>query len=89
MTGEDDKERQQLNQCLSKEFKIKTLGQLKYFIGIEIVHFKQSIFISQQNDVTDLLQEAIKTACKVVRIPIDSNLKLGKTEEDAEVDTEM
>ena len=44
VTGNDDKERQVLNQCLAKEFEIKALGRLKYFPGIEVAHSKQGIF---------------------------------------------
>ena len=45
--GNDEKERQTLRQCLTKKFEIKELGKLKYFQGIEVVHSKQGIFISQ------------------------------------------
>ena len=47
VTGNDEKERQTLRQCLTKKFEIKELGKLKYFQGIEVVHSKQGIFISQ------------------------------------------
>ena len=47
MTGNDELEKQTLRQCLTKEFEIKELGRLKYFLGIEITHSKQRIFISQ------------------------------------------
>jgi hypothetical protein len=47
VTGDDDKERQILSQCLAKEFEIKALGRLKYFLGIEVAHSRQGIFISQ------------------------------------------
>ena len=40
MTGNDGNERQTLRQCLTKEFVIKELRMLKYFLGIEIVHSK-------------------------------------------------
>ena len=33
---------------LAKEFEIKDLGRLKYFLGIEVTHSKDRIFISQQ-----------------------------------------
>ncbi|KAL6348606.1 hypothetical protein AAG906_016126 [Vitis piasezkii] len=39
----NDKERQVLNQCLAKEFEVKALGRLKYFLGIEVAHSKQDI----------------------------------------------
>ena len=80
VTGDDDRERQLLSQCLAKEFEIKTLGRLKYFLGIEVAHSKQGIFISQQKYVTDLLKETGKTTCKPVSTPIEPNLKLGEVE---------
>ena len=89
MTGNDDNERQVLNQCLAKEFEIKALGRLKYFLGIEVAHSKQGIFISQQKYVTNLLKETGKTACKPTSTPIDPNLRLKEAEKDATVDKKM
>jgi hypothetical protein len=62
---------------------------MKYFIGIEVAHSRQGIFISQQKYFTDLLKETDKMAYKPASTPIDPNLKLGKAEEDAVVDREM
>ena len=47
--GNDEKEKNTLKQCLAKEFEIKDLGKLKYFLGIEVARSKQGIFIAQQN----------------------------------------
>ena len=38
VTRNDEKEKQSLKQCLIKEFEIKELGKLKYFLGIEVAH---------------------------------------------------
>ena len=46
VTGNDLEERETLKQCLAKEFKIKELGRLNYFLGIEMVHSKKEIFVS-------------------------------------------
>jgi hypothetical protein len=89
VTRDDDKERQILSQCLAKEFEIKALGRLKYFLGIEVAHSRQGIFISQQKYVTDLLKETSKTACKPTSTPIDPNLRLGMAEKDDAIDREM
>ena len=36
VTRNDEKEKQDLKQCLIKKFEIKELGRLKYFLGIEV-----------------------------------------------------
>ena len=93
MMGTKELERQTLRQCLTKEFEIKELGRLKYFLGIEVAHTKQGIVISQQKYVTYLLKEtrklARKLACQPVNTPIDPNHKLGDTKEDIVLDREM
>lgn len=89
LTGDDEVEQRVLSNCLAKEFEIKTLGRLKYFLGIEVAHSRKGIFIFQQKYIADLLKETGKAACKPVNTPIDLSLKLGKAEEDVLVDREM
>ena len=89
VTGDDASEQEMLRQRLNKEFEIKQLGQLKYFLGIEVAHSKKGIFISQQKYVTDLLKETGKLACKPVDTPINPNHKLGEALDDPTVDKEM
>ena len=72
-----------------KEFEIKTLGRLKYFLGLEVAHSRQGIFISQQKYVIDLLKETSKTTCKLVSTPIDYTHRLGEADEDTAVNKEM
>ena len=78
MTGNDEKEKNTLKQCLAKEFEIKYLGKLKYFLGIEVARSKQGIFISQQKYVIDLLRETGMMASKPVATPIEQNHKLSE-----------
>ena len=87
--GNDEKEKQTLRQCLTKEFEIKELGRLKYFLGIKVAYFNQGIFISQQKYVMDLLKETRKLACKLTSIPIDPNHKLGEAKEDVTINRKM
>eukprot|EP00257_Ricinus_communis_P018383 XP_015577095.1 uncharacterized protein LOC107261543 [Ricinus communis] len=44
---------------LSKEFEMKHLSDLKYFLEIEVLRSKQDIFLSQQKYTLDLLKEII------------------------------
>ena len=89
VTGDDKREQQELSQCLATEFEIKTLGRLKYFLGIEVAHSKKGIFISQQKYITNLLKETGKIACRPASTPVDPNIKLRSAEEDISVDKEM
>ena len=41
ITRNDELEKHTLRQCLTKEFEIKELRRLKYFLGIEVAHSKQ------------------------------------------------
>jgi hypothetical protein len=88
VTGDDEEEQKLLGQHLAKEFEIKTLGKLKYLLGIEVAHSEKGIFISRQKYITYLLQETDKTSCKSASTPIDPNVKLGNAE-DVVVDKEM
>ena len=36
VTGNDEKEKEALKNCLAREFEIKDLGKLRYFLGIEV-----------------------------------------------------
>lgn len=85
MTGNDTEEMNNLKRCLLKEFDNKELGKLK-FLGIEVAHSKQRIFISQWKYVLDLLKETGKSGCKSVHTPIEFNHGLGDAQEDSVVD---
>ena len=87
--GNDEKEKQDLKQCLIKEFQIKELERLKYFLRIEVSYSRQGIFVSQQRYVTNLLKETGKLGCKLTTTPIEPNQKLGKAKEEPIVDKEM
>ena len=55
--GKDPEERKALQEHLSREFEMKDLGPLKYFMGIEVSRSSKGIFISQRKYTLDLLQE--------------------------------
>ena len=89
VTGNDEKEKNTLKQCLAKEFEIKYLGKLKYFLGIEVARSKQDIFISQHKYVINLLRETSIMASKTVATPIEKNHKLSEALGEKKVDRKM
>ncbi|BBH03624.1 hypothetical protein Prudu_014548 [Prunus dulcis] len=86
MTGDDIKEISKLKIHLAKEFDIKDLGTLRYFLGIEVAHSKEGIFVSQRKYVLDLLTETGMLACKPADTPIEQNHRLGEQTDDTAVD---
>src|SRR4051812_12018205 len=77
ITGDDVKEIQRLKNRLGKEFEVKDLGQLRYFLGIEIARSPRGIVLSQRKYVLDLLSETGMLGCKVASTPVEQNHKLS------------
>ena len=78
ITGSDAAEACHLNAALDKEFEIKSLGPLSYFLGLEVAYSSRGITVSQQKYVVNLLKLTSMTECAPVRTPIDPNVKLGE-----------
>jgi len=57
ITESDIEEIAQLRNNLFREFEMKDLGGLKYFLGIEVLRSNKGIFISEKKYIMDLLAE--------------------------------
>jgi Reverse transcriptase (RNA-dependent DNA polymerase) len=77
LTGNDLVEMKRLKASLAKEFEMKDLGELCYFLGIEVARSKNGVVLSQQRYVLDLLSDTRMLGCKPVNTPIDPNHKLS------------
>jgi hypothetical protein len=88
LTGDDEEEIKPLKKKLSKEFEVKDLGQLRYFLGIKIARSPKGIVLSQRKYVLDLLSETGMLGCRPASTPIDPNHKLC-TESSDPVNKEM
>ena len=65
-----------LKYLLSKEFEIKDLGHLRYFLGMEVARSNHGVLVSQCKCVLDLLRETGMSGCKLVETLMDPNIKL-------------
>lgn len=76
----------QLNTKLTREFEIKYLGQVQYFLGIKVIRSKNGIFLSQRKYMLDLLIETGILGCKPVMVPIDPHHKFKEDPDDQLID---
>jgi hypothetical protein len=70
---------------LRAEFAVKDMGELRFFLGIDIKRTSAGFFLFQERYADDILEHAGMTQCKPVSTPIDSKGKLsadGATIED-------
>ena len=73
ITGNNVEEISDLKRKLFLEFEMKDLGNLKYFLEIEVYRSKQEIFINQKKYILDLLAETRMIDCKPADTPIIVN----------------
>ncbi|RVX10878.1 Retrovirus-related Pol polyprotein from transposon TNT 1-94 [Vitis vinifera] len=86
LSGNDMEELQNLKKYLLEEFEVKDLGNLKYFLGMEVARSRKGIVVSQRKYILDLLKETFMLGCKPIDTPMDSQKKLGIEKESTPVD---
>lgn len=82
ITGDDHDQIEHLKNFLAREFEVKDLGQLKYFLGMKITRTKNGIYVSQRKYTLDLLQETGMLGCKASNTPIEA-VKCGSSEDES------
>lgn len=78
ITGGDSEGISSLKSFLHTRLHTKDLGQLKYFLGIQVNRSKKGILLSQRKYILDLLAETGKLAAKPCNTPMVSGVHLMK-----------
>ncbi|CAN1753617.1 Retrovirus-related Pol polyprotein from transposon TNT 1-94 [Linum perenne] len=78
ITGDDEREINLLKQKLAGEFETKDLGEMKYFLGMEVARSTKGIILSQRKYIIDLLTETGMLGCKPAETPMETTLKFDQ-----------
>jgi hypothetical protein len=81
IVGNDSDAISHLKVTLQQWFLIKDLGNLKYFLGIEMAISHKGLFLNQHRYVFDLLKDAKMIDAKPAPTTLDSKLKLNTSSE--------
>ncbi|PNX92270.1 retrovirus-related Pol polyprotein from transposon TNT 1-94 [Trifolium pratense] len=82
LAGNNLQEIERIKAHLMEQFKLKDLGNLKYFLGIEVSRSKQGITLSQRKYALEILEDMGYLAVKPANSPMEQNLSLNKTDGD-------
>ncbi|CAN1141195.1 Retrovirus-related Pol polyprotein from transposon TNT 1-94 [Linum perenne] len=80
LTGDDSDGIALIKTALQENFKLKDLGNLSYFLGLEIQRSAKGLFLSQKKYIDDLLDSARHGDCSPCSTPMEANVKLSKEE---------
>ena len=80
ITGNNPQVIQSTKEFLNHRFRIKDLGLLKYFLGIEVARSRKGIFISQRKYALELLDDAGLLGARPSSFPMEQTLRLKPNE---------
>jgi len=89
ITGDSDANISDLKKLLKQKFKMKDLGGLHYFFGIDVIQSLKGIWLLQRQYALNKLAEYGMMSCKPILIPLEQNVKLSVNEGDLVEDTTM
>ena len=80
ITGDDTTGIVDTQKYLYRQFQIKDLGRLRYFLGLEIAQADRGILISQQKYTSDIIASAALTDTRTTDTPLELHSKLLPTD---------
>ena len=81
ITGNDPVSIADIKKFLHNQFHLKYLGDLKYFLGIEIYASRKGIFISQRKYASEIIKDVGLLGATPIDTPIERGLKLSDKSE--------
>ncbi|GKB98365.1 putative ribonuclease H-like domain-containing protein [Tanacetum coccineum] len=75
--------------CMHKRFQMSSIGELTFFLGLQVKQQPDGIFISQDKYVADILKKFDFWSIRTATTPIESNKPLVKDEDGVDVDVHV
>jgi hypothetical protein len=82
----DDRLSQKFAKDMQNEFEMSLLGELSFFLGLQIRQSNQGIFISQTKYIREMLKRFGMEDCKPVTTPMQTSCKLRKDDDSKSTD---
>lgn len=86
VTDNNKKFTNEIIEKLGTAFSIKDMGNLNFFLGIEVLHTAKGLFLSQHKYVWELLTKTSMDNAKEVQTPMSTTAKLTNTQASEDVD---
>ena len=75
--------------CMHSEFEMSMMGELNFFLGLQIKRLNEGTFINQAKYIRDLLKMFNMEESKTMKTPMSSFIKLDKDEKGKSIDSTM
>ncbi|GJU17931.1 putative ribonuclease H-like domain-containing protein [Tanacetum coccineum] len=79
----------EFEECMHKRFQMSSMGELTFFLGLQVKQQPDGIFISQDKYVADILKKFDFLSIRTATTPIESNKSLVKDEDGVDVDVHV
>ena len=80
---------EEFSKCMHSEFEMNMMGELNFFLGLQIKQLKEGNFINQAKYIRDLLKRFNMEETKTMKTPMSSSIKLDKDEKGKSIDSTM
>ena len=71
---------EEFSKCMHSEFEMSMMGELNFFIGLQIKQLNEGTFINQAKYIRALLKMFNMKEAKTMKTPMSSSIKLDKDE---------
>ncbi|CAJ2661640.1 unnamed protein product [Trifolium pratense] len=77
------------SKIMQDEFEMSMMGELKFFLGIQINQKKEGTYVHQSKYTKELLKKFNLDDCKIMNTPMHSTTNMSKSEDEGKVDQKV